>query len=68
MSGTNADRIRAMNIEELAQEIANLVDHPWCSEGGCIIKRDGKCGWPERGCDESVLDWLQSPLGGDGDA
>lgn len=65
---THGDELRAMSDEELAQEIANLVDHPWCSEGGCIIKQDGKCGWPETGCDESALEWLRSPAdGGDGD-
>ena len=59
---SNADRIRAMSDEELAMFIADMVDHPWCSESGCPLKRAGACAFPEKPCDESALDWLKSPV------
>lgn len=59
---TQADRIRAMSDEELARFIADMVDHPWCSESGCPLKMEGACAYPEKPCDESALDWLKSPV------
>lgn len=64
---SNADRIRAMSDEELAEFVANMVDHDWCCDSGCMIKHAGMCGYAEKGCDESALDWLQSPAGEVGD-
>ena len=60
---TNADRFRAMSDEELAKLVANMVDHDWCCYSGCMIKHAGMCGYAEKGCDESALQWLQSPAG-----
>ena len=52
---TNADRIRSMNDEELAEWLA-VIDHYW-NDGECIVSfgdayvHDSK---------DSILDWLQS--------
>ena len=48
---TNADRIRAMSDEELAE----LLDH----ELGCPIT--GDCEKMSRDCNACWLDWLQQP-------
>ena len=58
---TNGDRVRAMSDEELANLASKLVDHGECDEYGCPIKESGCCGWPDLGCDESALKWLQQP-------
>ena len=52
---TNADKIRNMNDEELAEFLAE-IDHYW-DDGECIVRfkdthmHDSK---------DSILDWLQS--------
>jgi len=65
---TQADRIRAMNDEELAQffpcTASEFSCHPGATNEDC--KKVG--GW-WRGCPQCWLDWLQSPAdGGDWDA
>lgn len=50
---TNADRIRAMNDEELALNIGNgFFGCPQCSQGDCR-----KC---DLECEKHCLEWLQS--------
>jgi hypothetical protein len=60
---TNADRIRAMNDEELAQffpcTASEFSCHPGATNEDC--KKVG--GW-WRGCPQCWLDWLKSPAGG----
>ena len=55
---TNADKIRAMSDEELVEFIYEMIDHDWCDGSGCMIKKDGLCGWPELDCTESAQRWL----------
>lgn len=51
---TNADRIRAMTDEELAQ---------WHTPKGCPTDRPGRC--HERSCKDCWIEWLQQPAEGD---
>lgn len=56
---TNADRIRAMTDEELAEWIAK---HMYCAE--CMFFNDdnGTCNYKQRygkGCNGAMLDWLR---------
>ena len=57
---TNADRIRAMSDEEMAEWLCEGLDCGYCKKirgllGGRICDNQGK----------GVLDWLQSPAKGD---
>ena len=56
---TNADKIRNMTDEELSEFLGEMVDHAFCSETGCKIKRAGFCRYPYFGCDENALAWLK---------
>jgi hypothetical protein len=58
MPMTNADRIRAMTDEELAEVFGKLVH---C--GGCPMR--GNCKVDNLPCDNVLLDWLQQPAEGD---
>lgn len=56
---TNADKIRAMTDEELAEWIAN---HMYCAE--CMFFNDdnGTCNYEQRyrrGCNGAMLEWLK---------
>ena len=51
---TNADRIRAMSDEELAEVLGKLVH---C--GGCPMR--GNCKVDDLPCDNVMLEWLQQP-------
>lgn len=59
---TNADKIRAMDLEDLATILTlnSYVPSPWCSQF------DEPCRYitedPVR-CDLCALDWLKSPAG-----
>lgn len=48
---TNADRIRSMTDEELAEWLDRLITH--CNDGPCFI-----C-FMQKACLTSMLDWLQ---------
>ena len=62
---TNADRIRAMSDEELAQVFCNA---DWCNACG-QLKQDGTCLAMEMGgpldpyCKAGCLTWLRQPAG-----
>jgi hypothetical protein len=51
---TNADRIRAMSDEELAEVLGNLVH---C--GGCPMRDN--CKVDDLPCNNVMLEWLQQP-------
>lgn len=52
---TNADRIRAMSDEELAEVLGELVH---C--GGCPMR--GNCKADDLPCDNVLLEWLKQPV------
>ena len=52
---TNADRIRAMSDEELAEFLLG-IDHYW-GDGECIVVLDGKHMEDSK---SDIVDWLQS--------
>lgn len=52
---TNADRIRNMSDEELAEFLAY---NAYCEE--CYVKKDDSCCYPDGTCKQKHLDWLQS--------
>ena len=52
---TNADRIRNMSDEELAEFLAY---NAYCEE--CYIEKDDSCCYPDGTCKQKHLDWLQS--------
>lgn len=59
---TNADRIRAMTDEELAEWISK---HMYCAE--CMFFNDdnGTCNYDKRygkGCNGAMLDWLKQEV------
>lgn len=56
---TNADRIRAMSDEELAEFIGRCVDHEFQFECVCFLNQFGYCQYPTRGCNENALEWLK---------
>ena len=60
---TNADRIRAMSDEELANELGFVAQDAFMY--GCG-ERERMMLYPFENY-KSTLDWLQSPVGGDGD-
>lgn len=51
---TNADRIRAMSDEELAEWLDGLISH--CNDGPCFT-----C-FMQKACLTNMLDWLKSPV------
>ena len=54
-SKTNADRIRNMSDEELAEFLAY---NAYCEE--CYVEKDDSCCYPDGTCKKKHLDWLQS--------
>lgn len=52
---TNADRIRNMSDEELAEFMAY---NAYCEE--CYVKKDDPCCYPDGTCKQKHLEWLQS--------
>ena len=52
---TNADRIRNMSDEELAEFLAY---NAYCEE--CYVKKDDYCCYPDGTCKQKHLEWLQS--------
>ena len=52
---TNADRIRNMSDEELAEFLAY---NAYCEE--CYVKKDDSCCYPDGTCKQKHLEWLQS--------
>ena len=54
---TNADRIRAMSDEELADFLLG-IDHYW-DDGECIVVLDGKSIHDSK---SDIVDWLQSEV------
>ena len=54
-SKTNADRIRNMSDEELAEFLAY---NAYCEE--CYVEKDDSCCYPDGTCKQKHLDWLQS--------
>lgn len=59
---TNADKIRSMTDEELGEFLGDMIDHPFCTEAGCRMKREGLCRYPDYGCDENALAWLKQEV------
>lgn len=51
---TNADRIRNMSDEELAEFMAY---NAYCEE--CYVKKDDSCCYPDGTCKQKHLEWLQ---------
>lgn len=59
---TNADRIRAMSDEELAELLYNGVDSEYCSnDPACADLLDTEDGVPEEKCIGCLMKWLQRP-------
>ena len=52
---TNAERIRNMADEELAEFLAY---NAYCEE--CYVKKDDSCCYPDGTCKQKHLEWLQS--------
>ena len=52
---TNADKIRNMSDEELAEFLAY---NAYCEE--CYVEKDDSCCYPDGTCKKKHLDWLQS--------
>ena len=52
---TNADRIRNMTDDELAEFLAY---NAYCEE--CYVKKDDSCCYPDGTCKQKHLEWLQS--------
>lgn len=52
---TNADKIRNMSDEELAEFLAY---NAYCEE--CYVKKDDSCCYPDGTCKQKHLEWLQS--------
>ena len=52
---TNADRIRNMADNELAEFLAY---NAYCEE--CYVKKDDSCCYPDGTCKQKHLEWLQS--------
>ena len=59
---TNADRIRAMSDEDLAQLLYNGVDAEYCTNApACAAMLDEPDGVPEEKCIGCLMRWLQQP-------
>ena len=59
---TNADRIRAMSDEELAEHLYYGFDLQYCHNyPECVAMLDTKEGIPEARCKGCVLEWLKQP-------
>lgn len=57
---TNADRIRAMSDEELAEYVYYGLDAEFCSNAPeCIKLLDADDGIPEEKCKACALNWLK---------
>lgn len=54
---TNADRIRSMSDEELAQ----WLTYPVCAYTDCYKKCPASPENNREKCDENILEWLQQP-------
>ena len=52
---TNAERIRSMTDDELAEFLAY---NAYCEE--CYVKKDDSCCYPDGTCKQKHLEWLQS--------
>ena len=52
---TNAERIRNMSDDELAEFLAY---NAYCEE--CYVKKDDSCCYPDGTCKQKHLEWLQS--------
>lgn len=52
---TNADRIRNMSDEELAEFLAY---NAYCEE--CYVKKDDSCCYPDGTCKQKHIEWLQA--------
>ena len=52
---TNADRIRNMSDEELAEFLAY---NAYCEE--CYVKKDDSCCYPDVTCKQKHIEWLQA--------
>ena len=52
---TNAERIRNMTDDELAEFLAY---NAYCEE--CYVKKDDSCCYPDGTCKQKHLEWLQS--------
>lgn len=57
---TNADRIRAMTDEELAEQASGMIVCFWCPVKGCR-------GCAPDECTEAWLAWLRSPAESEGE-
>ena len=60
---TNADRLRSMSDEELAQMLNNGLDSKYCTNDptcGDLLDTDG--GIPEEKCIACALRWLRQPV------
>jgi hypothetical protein len=63
---TNADRIRAMSDEELAEHLYYGFDLQYCHNyPECAVMLDTKEGIPEARCIGCVLEWLKQPAEGE---
>ena len=67
---TNADRIRAMSDEELAQILIGVMDiddkiHFCKNKPECEKLMDTDDGIPVEWCEACMLEWLQQPAKGD---
>lgn len=59
---TNADRIRAMSDEELAEHLYYGFDVQYCHNyTECAAMLDAEEGIPEARCKGCVLEWLKQP-------
>jgi hypothetical protein len=56
---TNADRIRSMTDEELADLMDNSVDYFDCDN--CEFRNDDSCG-TSKACQTHILRWLQKEI------
>ena len=52
---TNAERIRSMTDDELAEFLAY---NAYCEE--CYVKKDDSCCYPDGTCKQKHIEWLQS--------
>lgn len=52
---TNAEKIRSMSDEELAEFLAYKA---YCEE--CYVEKDDSCCCPDGTCKQKHLDWLRS--------